>query len=226
MYYSTLSDMLVIDKDCYGTIAVAWAICLVLLALDLCFIPWKWLSIPLAVFIVVFMFFVMWFHRIPKRKTAGSDTVVTAVADGKIVIVEKAFEPEFIKKECMKVSIYMNFFDVHANFWPVDGEVKYFKYHEGKYLMAFYPKSSELNEHSSVAVGNSHGDILFKQIAGTFARRIVTHAEPGQKCKAGEQFGIIKFGSRIDMYLPVDAEIKVKPGDLTVACETVIATLR
>lgn len=215
-----------IDKDCYGTIAVAWAITLALLILELYFIPWKWLSIPLALFLVVFMYFVMWFHRLPQRKKAGSDTLVTAVADGKVVIVEKVFEKEYLKKECIQLSIYMNFFNVHANYWPLDGQVKYYQYHPGKYLVAYHPKSSELNEHSSVAVGNEHGDVFFKQIAGLVARRIVTHATVGAPCKAGEQFGIIKFGSRIDMFLPLDADIKVKPGDLTVACETVIAQLK
>ena len=218
--------MLVIDKDCYGTIAVAWLICLVLMFIDLYFVKYKAVSFPIAAFLLVFMFFVMWFHRLPEREKVGTDTLVTAVADGEIVIVDKTYEPEFLKKECIQVSIYMDFFDVHANYWPLDGEVKYYKYHDGRYLMAFYPKSSELNEHSSLAVGNEHGDVFFKQIAGTFARRIVTHANVGEQCKAGEQFGIIKFGSRIDMFLPLDADIKVKVGDRTVACETVIGELR
>lgn len=217
---------MVIDKDCYGTIAVAWAITLVLMFLALYFIPWRWLSIPLALFLAAFMYFVMWFHRVPDRPKVGSDTVVTAVADGKVVIVEKVFEPEYFKKECMQVSIYMNFFNVHANYWPLDGEVKYYQYHPGKYLVAYHPKSSELNEHSSVAVGNAHGDVFFKQIAGLVARRIVTHATVGEPCQAASQFGIIKFGSRIDMFLPLDADIQVKVGDLTTACETVIGVLK
>ena len=125
----------------------------------------------------------------------------------------------------MQVSIYMNFFDVHANFWPVTGEVSYYKYHPGHYFLAFHPKASELNEHSSTAIRNSHGEIFFKQIAGTFARRIVCYSKPGAHETAGEQCGIIKFGSRIDMYLPLDADIKVKVGDLTRAGETVIAVL-
>ena len=214
-----------IDDDCYGTIAVTWIITAILLFLELYFIPWRWLSMPLAVIMLGFMFFVLWFHRIPRRVRAGSDTIVTAIADGKIVKVEKTFEDEYLHKECIQVSIYMDFFDVHANFWPLEGTVNYYQYHEGRYLLAFYPKSSELNEHSSIAVGNSHGEVFFKQIAGTFARRIVTHAFVGEPCKAGHQFGIIKFGSRIDMFLPLEADIKVKPGDYTLACETVIAEL-
>jgi len=126
----------------------------------------------------------------------------------------------------MQVSIYMNFFNVHVNFWPMNGEVSYYKYHPGKYYLAFLPKASELNEHSSIGMKNSHGEILFKQLAGTFARRIVCYAKPGNIEKKGEQCGIIKFGSRIDMYLPLDADIKVEIGDDVRACETVIAELK
>ena len=217
--------MLQIDRDCYGTIAVLWAITAGLLLLDLLLIPWKWISIPLAVILVVFMYFVMWFHRVPVREHVGDETTVTAVADGKIVIVDKTFEKEYLQQECIQVSIYMNFFNVHANFWPVTGKVSYYKYHDGRYLLAFQPKSSELNEHSSIGIENQHGKVFYKQIAGTFARRIVAHVTPGEPARAGDQFGIIKFGSRIDMFLPLDAEILVKPGDLTTACETVIARL-
>ena len=120
----------------------------------------------------------------------------------------------------------MDFFNVHVNFWPVSGEITYYKYHPGKYLLAFLPKASELNEHTSVAVRNRFGDVFFKQLAGTFARRIVCYAKVGETCTKADQCGIIKFGSRIDMYLPLDSEIKVKVGDDVRACETVIAELR
>ena len=214
-----------IDKDCYGTIAGIWAAALVLLFLDLHFISFRPLAWIIAAFLIVFMGFVTWFHRIPVRKKVGSESVISSVADGKVIIVEKAFEKEYLQRECMQVSIYMNFFDVHANFWPVTGEVSYYKYHPGHYFLAFHPKASELNAHSSTAIRNSHGEIFFKQIAGTFARRIVCYSKPGAHETAGEQCGIIKFGSRIDMYLPLDADIKVKVGDLTRAGETVIAVL-
>ncbi|MBQ8021981.1 MAG: phosphatidylserine decarboxylase family protein [Bacteroidales bacterium] len=214
-----------IDKDCYGTIAGIWAAALVLLFLDLHFISFRPLAWIIAAFLIVFMGFVTWFHRIPVRKKVGSESVISSVADGKVIIVEKAFEKEYLQRECMQVSIYMNFFDVHANFWPMTGEVSYYKYHPGHYFLAFHPKASELNEHSSTAIRNSHGEIFFKQIAGTFARRIVCYSKPGAHETAGEQCGIIKFGSRIDMYLPLDADIKVKVGDLTRASETVIAVL-
>ena len=120
----------------------------------------------------------------------------------------------------------MDFFNVHVNFWPVSGEVSYYRYHPGKYLLAFLPKASELNEHTSVAVRTHYGEVFFKQLAGTFARRIVCYAKVGEACRKADQCGIIKFGSRIDMYLPLDSDIKVKVGDDVRACETVIAELR
>lgn len=215
-----------IDKDCYGTIAGIWAAALVLLFVDLYFISFRPLAWLIAALLIVFMGFVTWFHRVPVRMKAGNETVVSSVADGKVVIVGKAYEREYLKRDCIQVSIYMNFFDVHANFWPMTGEVSYYKYHPGQYFLAFHPKASELNEHSSTALRNSHGEIFFKQIAGTFARRIVCYSKPGAHETAGEQCGIIKFGSRIDMFLPLDADIKVKVGDLTRASETVIAVLK
>ena len=200
-----------IHKDCYKTIAVVWLICLILL-----FLIWRFLynilyvSIPLSMVLLFLMGFITYFFRLPRRETVPGDNVLTAVADGEIVI---------------QVSIYMNFFNVHVNFWPMDGEVSYYKYHPGKYYLAFLPKASELNEHSSIGMRNAYGEILFKQLAGTFARRIVCYAKPGNVVKKGSQCGIIKFGSRIDMYLPLDADIKVEIGDDVRACETVIAEL-
>lgn len=172
-----------------------------------------------------FMGFVLFFFRVPQRERVGDDNVVTSVADGKIVVIEKVYEPEYVKGECIQVSVYMDFFNVHVNFWPVDGEVKYYKYHPGKYMFAFLPKASELNEHTSVGMNTKYGSVFFKQIAGTFARRIVCHAKPGTTVEKADECGIIKFGSRIDMFFPVDADIKVKIGDYVKACESVIAEL-
>ena len=120
----------------------------------------------------------------------------------------------------------LDFFNVHVNFWPVDGKVTYYKYHPGRYMLAYLPKASELNEHTSVSLKSPYGEVFFKQLAGTFARRIVCYAEPGNHEIKGNECGIIKFGSRIDMYLPLDAEIKVKLGDVVTGCESVIAELK
>jgi len=216
-----------IDKDSYCTIASMWSIVIILMGLDFAFVKNNYVSIPILVVLLVFAFFVFWFHRVPDREIPEGDSkMITSVADGKVVIIEKVFEKEYFKDERIQVSVYMDFFDVHTNFWPMTGEVSYYKYHPGKYLLAFLPKASEKNEHSSTALRNEHGEIFFKQIAGTFARRIVCYSKEGSMEKRGEQCGIIKFGSRIDMYLPLDADIKVKVGEFTRAIETVIAELK
>lgn len=217
---------MIIHKDCYGTIIMVWTISLVLAFLFLRFIPWAFISYPLTVIPMFFMGFVLFFFRVPNRQSVGEANDVTSVADGKIVVIDKVFESEYLNSECIQVSIYMDFFNVHVNYWPVSGEVKYYKYHPGKYMLAFLPKASELNEHTSTAISSPYGDVFFKQIAGTFARRIVCYADPGAQEVKGSQCGIIKFGSRIDMYFPLDAEIKVKLGDHVTASESIIATLQ
>lgn len=214
-----------IHKDCYGTILLVWLICAPLAYLIMRFIPWPFISCPLCTIPMFFMGFVLFFFRVPSRVRVGADNQVTSVADGKIVVIDKVVENEYIKGECLQVSVYMDFFNVHVNYWPIDGNVTYYKYHPGKYMLAFLPKASELNEHTSVAVRSTYGDVFFKQIAGTFARRIVCHANPGADVVKSDECGIIKFGSRIDMYLPLDAVIKVKLGDTVRGSETVIAEL-
>ena len=217
---------MIIHKDCYLTILIVWLICAPLTYVILRFIPFPILSYILCILPMFMMGFVLFFFRVPRRVSVGKDNEVTSVADGRVVIVEEVYEPEYLKKECLQVSVYMDFFNVHVNFWPIKGEVTYTKYHPGKYLLAFLPKASELNEHTSTTVRSEYGDIFFKQIAGTFARRIVCHAVPGNKIEKGKECGIIKFGSRIDHYLPLDADIKVGLGDYVKGCETVIAELR
>ena len=215
-----------IDDDSYGTILVSWCISAVLIWLSAHFFS-LWLSIPISLILVTFMVFITWFFRVPNRTAPDADNLrlVTSVADGKVVIVEKVFEKEYLQKECIQISVYMDFFDVHCNFWPIEGKVTYYKYHPGRYILAFHPKSSELNEHSSSCLENQYGQVFFKQIAGTFARRIVCYSEPGKMEYRGDQCGVIKFGSRIDIFLPLEAEIKVKVGDKVRAVESVLAIL-
>lgn len=217
---------MVIHKDCYGTILLVWLICAPLAYLILRFIPWSFISYPLCVIPMFFMGFVLFFFRVPNRVRVGEDNHVTSVADGKVVIIDKVYEDEYIKGECIQVSVYMDFFNVHVNYWPVDGEVTYYKYHPGKYMLAYLPKASELNEHTSVGMRSQYGDVFFKQLAGTFARRIVCYAQLGNVETKSDECGIIKFGSRIDMYLPLDAEIKVKIGESVRGSETIIAELQ
>jgi phosphatidylserine decarboxylase len=217
---------MIIHKDCYSTIWKIWLGGAIALFLILYFIPWPIVKYPLAICPLFLMGFVMFFFRVPQRERVGAENVVTSVADGRIVVVEKTYEGEHLKKECLQVSIYMDFFNVHVNYWPIAGEVTYYKYHPGKYMFAYLPKASELNEHTSVGMTSPYGYLFFKQIAGTFARRIVCYAKPGESVVKGDQCGIIKFGSRIDMFLPLDADVKVKIGDYVRASESVIAELK
>lgn len=215
-----------IDKNSRGTLVLTVGFCISLSLVFIFFVRIPWLTWPMVAMCLWSCVWQFAFFRIPKRKRNGSDRLVSSVADGKVVILEKVYEGEYLKQECMQLSVYMNFFDVHANFWPLDAEVEYYKYYPGKHMMAFYPKSSELNEHSCVGLRNKDGKrIFFKQIAGGFARRIVCYAKDTKSSVAGQQCGIIKFGSRIDMFLPLDADIKVKPGDYVRASETILAEL-
>ncbi len=216
-----------VDKDSHGTIGISWAVVSLMIGCAAYFIEKPYISIPIIIILLAFAFFVFWFHRVPDRKTpTGDNRTVTSVADGKVVIVDRVYEKEYFKDDRIQVSVYMDFFDVHTNFWPMAGKISYYRYHPGKYLLAFLPKASEKNEHSSTAIRNERGEILFRQIAGTFARRIVCYSKEGDEVERGRQCGIIKFGSRIDIFLPLDAEVKVAEGDFTRACETVIAELK
>lgn len=215
-----------IDHNSYGSVALVYLIGGVLAALLVFFVHNPWVFWPLLVLILLIVGWQTAFFRVPRRFRAGGPHSVVSVADGKVVIVDKVFEPEFMKKECIQISVYMDFFDVHANFWPADGEVTYYRYYPGEHFLAFKPKASEENEHTCVGLRTTSGhDMLFKQLAGGFARRIVCYAQDGLPVKAGEQCGIIKFGSRIDMYVPLSAQICVKVGDQVRACETVLAEL-
>ena len=215
-----------IDHNSYGSVALVYLIGGVLAALLVFFVHNPWMFWPLLVLILLIVGWQTAFFRVPRRFRAGGPHSVVSVADGKVVIVDKVFEPEFMKKECIQISVYMDFFDVHANFWPADGEVTYYRYYPGEHFLAFKPKASEENEHTCVGLRTTSGhDMLFKQLAGGFARRIVCYAQDGLPVKAGEQCGIIKFGSRIDMYVPLEAQICVKVGEQVRACETVIAEL-
>jgi len=215
-----------IDRDSYGSLALVYGISAALAFVLLYFVRTPWLAWPLIALLLWFCAWQTAFFRVPDRKRTGTSRSVTSVADGTVVIVEKVFEPEYLKTECIQISVYMNFFDVHANFWPVDGDVTYFRYYPGKHFLAFAPKASEENEHSCVGMKMTGGpEILFKQLAGVFARRIVCYARDGVSARRGDQCGIIKFGSRIDLYVPADATVKVKVGDSVRACETVLAVV-
>lgn len=216
-----------IDKNSYGSIALVYLVCAaVFLSIVLLNAP-LWLRIAVAVLLVAICIWQTAFFRVPRRYPAGDSRNVSSVADGKVVIIKKVFEQEYLKQDCIQISVYMNFFDVHANFWPVTGDVTYHKYYPGKHFLAFKPKASEENEHTCTCIRTEDGhDVFFKQLAGTFARRIVNYAKFEDNAVSGKQCGIIKFGSRIDMYVPLDSIIAVKIGDKVRACETILAELQ
>ena len=168
------------------------------------------------------------FFRSPRRNFVGNrENVVVASADGKVVALERTFEDEYLKREVIQVSIFMSIFNVHANWFPVDGEVVFSKHHPGRFMAAWLPKSSTENERSTVVIRTKDGqEILMRQVAGAMARRIVTYAEPGVEASIEDHMGFIKFGSRIDLYLPLNTEINVKIGDITTGGITEIARLK
>ena len=169
-------------------------------------------EIKLLLKLLCFIFFVLilQFFRNPKRNVKLNDKSILAPADGKIVIIKEVFEKEFYKEKRLQVSIFMSPFNVHVTRYPVGGEIIFSKYHPGKYLFAWHPKSSELNERTSVVIKNKvFGNILYRQIAGALARRIVNYASEGGKIKQGEESGFIKFGSRLDIFLPLKTKVNV-----------------
>jgi phosphatidylserine decarboxylase len=167
---------------------------------------------------------VVWFFRNPSRPVVPDESIVLSPADGKVVVIKKTFEKEYFKDERWQVSIFMSPLNVHANRYPVSGQVTYFKYHPGKYLVAWHPKSSELNERATVVIKTLKGqEILIRQIAGAVARRIVPYSKEGAQVKQGDELGFIKFGSRVDIFLPLDVGIAVKPDQKVLGNVDVIA---
>ena len=174
---------------------------------------------------LVFFILILQFFRNPSRNTVINDKHVIAPADGTVVVIEEVEEPEYFKDKRRQVSIFMSPLNVHVNRNPISGTVKYAKYHPGKYLVAWHPKSSTENERTTVVIGNGKVDILFRQIAGALAKRIVYYVKEGQMVQQGGEMGFIKFGSRIDIFLPLDAKVNVSLQQKTKGGETVIATL-
>jgi phosphatidylserine decarboxylase len=175
---------------------------------------------------LVFFLIVLQFFRNPSRNTVKNAKHIIAPADGKVVVIEEAEEPEYFKGKRKQISIFMSPFNVHVNRMPAAGSISYFKYHPGKYLVAWHPKSSTENERTTVVVKTQGGtEVLFRQIAGALARRIKWYVKEGDKLDQGQEFGFIKFGSRVDIYLPLDVKVKVNINDVTTGGETVIAEL-
>ena len=174
---------------------------------------------------VVFSILILQFFRNPKRFTPVNSNQVIAPADGKIVVLEETVEHEYFKDKRIQVSIFMSPFNVHVNRYPISGEVKFTKYHPGKFLVAWHPKSSTENERTTIVVESEKtGPILLRQIAGAVAKRIVLYAKKGEQCSQGHDMGFIKFGSRVDLFLPLDAKINIKINDTVKGAQTIIAS--
>jgi phosphatidylserine decarboxylase len=175
---------------------------------------------------VLFYLLILQFFRNPIFAITKQEQQVLAPADGKVVVIEETEETEYFKGRRKQISIFMSPVNVHVNRMPVGGTISFFKYHPGKYLVAWHPKSSTENERTTVAVKTKDGvEILFRQIAGALARRIKCYVQEGQKLEQGQEFGFIKFGSRVDIFLPLDAKVTVNIGDITKGGRTVIAEL-
>jgi phosphatidylserine decarboxylase len=184
------------------------------------------LQSALVVVTVMFFLLVVWFFRSPDRIVIPDETVVLCPADGKIVVIEEVLEREYFHEKRIQVSIFMSPLNVHLNRYPISGKVCYFRYHHGEYLVAWHPKSSELNERATVVIRDEKGrEILVRQIAGAVARRIVPYATTGKQVVQGDELGFIKFGSRVDLFLPLDTKLSVEIGDKVTGNRTVIGKL-
>lgn len=216
-----------VHKEGYNIIAVAFIIATAVVLGCYYLLGWGVFTQIMAGFALVIFALVVRFFRVPKRTLVIDKDLVVAPCDGKVVLIQEVEENEYLKEKCLQVSIFMSVFNVHVNYYPVSGKILYSKHHQGAYIVAAYPKASELNERTSIVVETASGTrILFRQIAGYIARRIVCYAEAGQKAEQCSQVGFIKFGSRMDLFLPLGTELNVKIGDKTRACETVVANLK
>ena len=185
----------------------------------------SWALWLVAFSLTILALWVAYFFRDPERTGPRGERIVIAPADGKVVLISDVDEPAFMGGRARRVSIFMNVFNVHVNRYPVTGTVRYLHYNPGKFLNAAVEKSSLENEQMSVGIETSGGRVLVRQIAGLVARRIVTYSKQGEHVDQGQRMGMIKFGSRVDVFLPLDAQLRVKVGDLTLAGSTPIAEL-
>jgi len=213
-----------IHKEGTVSILIAVAVSFALVSLFNWLTPnMQWIGWTLAIALLII---ILQFFRNPKRTiNSYDDNLVYAPADGKVVIIEETQEDEYFNAKRLMISIFMSPINVHVNRSPFSGVIKYFKYHAGKYLVAWHPKSSSENERTTVVFSNGKSEVLLRQVAGALARRIVCYVDKGDEVKQGEDFGFIKFGSRVDIYLPLDAKIKVNLEDVVKGNKNIIAEL-
>jgi len=206
--------MIKLHKEGYKTMAVVFITLVAALAIINYFLPQQTtFHYFLYLSAIVFYFFVVRFFRDPARPLNPDENIITAPADGKIVVIEEAIESVYFNEKRIQVSIFMSPTNVHKNWYPQNGKIKFYKHHSGRFMVAWHPKSSELNERTTTVIGTKYfGDILVRQIAGAVAQRIACYAKEGGKVKQGEELGFIRFGSRVDVFLPPGTEILVKKG--------------
>lgn len=190
------------------------------------FITLSWLRIMILIALFAFLILILQFFRNPKRHTLVNDSQVISPVDGKVVVIEEVFEKEYFKDKRLQVSVFMSPINVHITRYPIGGHVVFSKYHPGKYLVAWHPKASEENERTTVVVENkTYGKVLYRQIAGALAKRIVNYAAVNDQVLQGDESGFIKFGSRVDLFLPLNAKIKVQLNQKVRGGESVIAEI-
>lgn len=214
-----------IHKEGHSMLTKTLLLMVAVLAILFFFTPLYVYGASIVIFALLFIFLLRFF-RFPNRPQLSDDGVLYAPADGTVVVIEKTFEDEFFKDERIQVSIFMSVWNVHINWYPIKGVVEYFRHHHGKFMVAWHPKSSTENERTTVVVNNGTTKILLRQIAGLLARRIVCYAKEGEKVDQNQQMGFIKFGSRVDIMLPLDAKVDVSLNQKTTGGQTIIARLK
>jgi len=211
-------------KEGYKIIMISMLIFVGLLLLTEEYVPILWLNKAIMVVLLLLFVLILQFFRNPKRDTTHNPDEIIAPVDGKVVVIEEVIEKEYFKDKRRQISIFMSPLNVHVTRYPISGTVNFSKYHPGKYLVAWHPKSSEENERTTIVVeNNTLGEILYRQIAGAVARRIVNYAKKDEKVMKGTDAGFIKFGSRVDIFIPLDMEVTIKLNDKAIGGETVIA---
>ncbi|HEY0046495.1 MAG TPA: phosphatidylserine decarboxylase family protein [Flavobacterium sp.] len=212
-------------KEGYKIILFSTTLLIVILLLAHFFIDNYWIQKSVQVFSLLVVILVLQFFRNPGRIVNLNESHVIAPVDGKVVVIEEVYEAEYFKEKRLQVSVFMSPINVHVTRYPISGKIRYSKYHPGKFLVAWHPKSSTENERTTVVVeNNSFGQILYRQIAGALAKRIVNYAKEGTEVVQGEDAGFIKFGSRVDIFLPLGTEINVKLNQKAIGGKTIIAT--
>ncbi|TXE07127.1 phosphatidylserine decarboxylase family protein [Seonamhaeicola algicola] len=211
-------------KEGHKIILTTFVIVIALFLLTDSFITISWLRTLTLVVLLIFLILILQFFRNPKRHTVQNEAQVISPVDGKVVVIEEVFEKEYFNEKRLQVSVFMSPINVHVTRYPIGGKVLFSKYHPGKYLVAWHPKASEENERTTIVVENpSYGKVLYRQIAGALAKRIVNYAKVNDTAVQGADAGFIKFGSRVDLFLPLDTNIKVQLNQKVKGGETVIA---